>query len=208
MPDHPPSIRPARPQRVSQDRRRALVLDTRELGRRPGAMLRCALTAPAAAGLRLELIGVPEGAEIAVDLRLEAVMEGVLASGAAVVPVEGECGRCLEPVTDEIEVEFQELFAYDDSTTSETTEEDETLRLAGDLLDLEPLLRDTIVLALPMTPLCREDCPGLCATCGERLAPGEPPHDHPVTDPRWAALQRLADQAEDPARDGAGTAGA
>ena len=77
------------------------------------------------------------------------------------------------------------------STTESDTaddEDDDVSRLEGDLLDLEPLLRDAVVLALPFQPLCRDDCPGLCTECGARLA-DDPDHQHdePV-DPRWAAL--------------------
>ncbi|MFL6138034.1 MAG: YceD family protein [Frankiaceae bacterium] len=160
-------------------------------------MRRLRLAVPAPAGLSVELIGVPEGAPVQLDLRLESVMEGVLVSGTAVAPVAGECGRCLEPVDDAIEVELQELYAYPDSTTSETTEDDEAARLDGELLDLEPVLRDAVVLALPMTPLCGPDCPGLCAVCGERLAEDGEGHDHPLIDPRWAALARFGDNAGD-----------
>ena len=101
--------------------------------------------------------------------------------------------RCLEPIADEIEVTFQELFVYDDhGTRRPTTEDDEASRLEGDLLDLEPLLRDAVVLALPFQPLCQDDCPGLCAECGARLA-DDPDHAHEAAiDPRWAALQSRA----------------
>lgn len=195
MAAHPvPPARPdgPHPQRSRLDHRGPLVLDTRELGRRPGAMRRLTLTVPAPESLGLELIRVPPGEPMALDLRLEAVVEGVLVSGTVTAPVTGECARCLEPVTDTLEVELQELYAYADSTTSETTDEEELPRLSGDLLDLEPVLRDAVVLALPIAPLCTPDCAGLCADCGERLAPGEPPHDHPVADPRWAGLARFA----------------
>ena len=79
------------------------------------------------------------------------------------------------------------------ATTPRTTEDAGASRLEGDLLDLEPLLRDAVVLALPFQPLCRDDCPGLCAECGARLAddPGHQ-HDEPI-DPRWAALARADD---------------
>jgi uncharacterized protein len=156
-------------------------------------MRRLRLRVPAPEGLRVELIGVPPGADLDLDLRLEAVVEGVLASGSVVAPVTGECGRCLERVDDTLAVDFQELYAYPGSTTGETTDSDELPRLDGDLLDLEPVLRDAVVLALPLTPLCSADCLGLCPTCGERLTPGEPAHDHRVVDPRWAALARFSD---------------
>jgi uncharacterized protein len=179
-----------------------LVLDTRELGRRPGSMRRVQTTVPAPAHLAIEVIGVPEGADLVLDLRLESVMEGVLVSGVVIAPLTGECGRCLEPVTDELEVEIAELFAYEDSTTSETVDdEDEVSFMVGDLLDLEPVLRDAIVVELPLTPLCSPDCPGLCVDCGERLEVGAPPHDHVLLDPRWAALQGLVDPTGEPAAD-------
>ena len=166
------------------------MLDTRELGRRPGSQRTTALTEPAPADLGIEVLRVPEGSPIEFDLRLEAVMEGVLVTGTARAALDGECVRCLEPVHDQIEADFQELFVYDDSDTDQD-EDDETSRLEGDLLDLEPLLRDAVVLALPFQPLCREDCPGLCTECGARLA-DDPDHQHdePV-DPRWAALGGL-----------------
>jgi uncharacterized protein len=157
------------------------------------------LPAPAPADLGVELIGVPKGSEIDLDLRLESVMEGVLVSGTAAVQLAGECGRCLEPVTETLTVDLQELFAYPDSSTDQTARhpvEDETARMEGDFLDLEPTLRDAVVLALPLTPLCRDDCAGLCAECGERLddLPGPPQdHTHDAPDARWSALQDLLD---------------
>ncbi|MCW2665527.1 MAG: DNA-binding protein [Frankiales bacterium] len=174
------------------DPHQPLVLDTRELGRRPGSMRALHITAPAPAGLGLvDLIGVPLGAQLDLDLRLESVMEGVLVSGTVAAPLAGECGRCLEPLTEELVVDLQELYAYPASTSEDTTDDDELSRMDGDLLDLEPALRDAVVLALPLTPLCREDCRGLCATCGERLDDLPDDHSHEVVDARWQALQGL-----------------
>jgi len=144
-------------------------------------------------GLGEQLIGVTAGAEIELDLRLESVMEGVLVSGTADVPLTGECGRCLDTIDDRLTVEVQELFAYADSTTDLTGEDDETARMQGDFLDLEPVLRDAVVLALPLTPLCQQDCAGLCVDCGERLDDLPEDHAHSTPDPRWAALQGLTD---------------
>src|SRR5690606_27227493 len=99
-------------------------------------------------------------------LRMESVSEGVLVSARARARLRGECGRCLRDITDAVDVEFQQLYAYEHSTTDETTDEDEVGRMHGDLIDLEPDLRDAMVLALPLHPVCREDCPGLCPACG------------------------------------------
>jgi uncharacterized protein len=171
------------------DPRAPLVLDTRELGRRPGSQRTMSLTVDAPAELGIEVMGVPEGAPIQLDLRLEAVMEGVLLSGSAAAGLEGECARCLEPIEDILRVGLQELFVYDDANhAEEDDEESDVSRLEGDLIDLEPVLRDAVVLALPFQPLCRDDCPGLCIECGVRLA-DDPDHRHddPI-DPRWAKL--------------------
>jgi uncharacterized protein len=176
------------------DPRAPLVLDTRDLPRRPGAMRVVQRAVHAPSDLGLELIGVPEGADLTLDLRLESVSEGVLVSGVVSGPLKGECGRCLRPITDSVTVTLQELYAYAHSATEETTEEDEVGRLQGDLLDLEPALRDAVVLALPSHPLCREDCPGLCPECGvpwDELPGG---HSHTQLDPRWTALAKLAEE--------------
>ena len=181
----------------SLDPRAPLVLDTRELGRRPGSQRQVTLTVPAPADLGIEVLRVPEGAPVELDLLLEAVMEGVLVTGTAHAVLDGECARCLEPLHDEIEARFQELFVYVEHQTSHD-EDDEVSRLEGDLVDLEPLLRDAVVLALPFQPLCEDDCPGLCTECGARLA-DDPDHTHEAPiDPRWAGLTALAQDQQDP----------
>jgi uncharacterized protein len=179
------------------DPRSPLVLDTKDLPRRPGAMRMVERTVPAPDGLGLELIGVPVGADLTLSLRLESVSEGVLVSGTVTGQVRGECGRCLVPIDDALDVEIQELYAYENSTTDETTDEDEIGRLQGDLIDLEPALRDMVVLALPTNPLCREDCPGLCPECGARWADLPDDHGHQQVDPRWAALSDMTTKTEE-----------
>ena len=166
------------------------MLDTRELGRRPGSQRQVTRTVPAPADLGIEVLSVPEGSPVELDLRLEAVMEGVLVTGSATAVLEGECARCLEPISDQSEFTFQELYVYSDQDYSD--EDDGAVsKLEKDLLDLEPLLRDAVVLALPFQPLCMDDCPGLCVECGARLA-DDPEHTHEAAiDPRWAGLTAL-----------------
>jgi len=175
------------------DPRAPFVIDTYALGRRPGSMRKDSSTVPAPADLGVEMAGVPMDADIELDIRLEAVMEGVLVSGTARAPLSGECARCLEPITSSIEVDFQELYVYSDTRSGESAEDDER-RLEGDLIDLEPVVRDAMVLALPLSPLCQDDCPGLCSECGVRLADAGPDHHHDAVDLRWAALQGMLDQ--------------
>ncbi|MFR9795786.1 YceD family protein [Streptomyces sp. MS06] len=187
------------------DHRNPLVFDTHELGRRPGALQRLTRTIDAPRDLGIQdVIGVPQGSPVELDLRLESVMEGVLVTGTARARAEGECVRCLEPLQLDVEAEFQELFSYPDADdrgrviadAGDDAEDDEgRLLLEDGMFDLEPLLRDAVVLALPMQPVCREDCPGLCSQCGARLA-DDPDHHHDAADIRWAALQGLADSLE------------
>jgi uncharacterized protein len=179
---------------VHLDPRSPLVLDTRELPRRPGSMREVERTVPAPEDLGLELVGVPAGTDIDLRLRMESVSEGVLVSGTVTAQLSGECGRCLRPIGDTVDVTIQELYAYPDSTTDETTEEDEVGRLQGDLIDLEPALRDAVVLALPNNPLCRQDCPGLCPECGAHWDDLPADHSHSRVDPRWAALKAITEE--------------
>ena len=205
--------------------RGALVFDMRALGRQAGSARSQQLTVPAPDDLRLELARVPVGADVHLDVRFEAVTEGVLVTGSATAPLAGECARCLAPLATTVTASFRELYLYrqdkhdrhekqdrhdkhdkqdrrgrHDSREwfDENTEQDdeEVYHLDGDLLDLEPALRDAVVLALPMSPLCREDCPGLCVECGVPLADAGPDHGHEdAPDPRWAGLKQFNDQA-------------
>lgn len=153
-------------------------------------MRRLTRVVPAPADLDVGVAGVPQGSDIELHLRLESVVDGVLVSGTARATVVGECVRCLDPLERRLEAGFQELYAY---SAEDAGEDDRTLE--GDLLDLEPVVRDAVVLALPLRPVCREDCPGLCPDCGARLA-DHPGHRHDVVDPRWAALMDLREQAD------------
>ncbi|MGY1603001.1 YceD family protein [Geodermatophilus sp. SYSU D00815] len=201
-----PAPVPHRTGAASPDARRPAgnpwVVELRELGRRAGSLLRFEKTLPAPEGWKVELIGVPEGAEVQLRLRLESVMEGVLVSGELDVPVVGSCARCLEPVEDTLELDVQELFAYEGSTTEETSEEDEVRLVEHDRIDLEPMVRDLVVLSLPLSPVCSEDCRGLCVDCGQRLDELPPDHSHEVVDPRWAGLaDRFASPSGTPGED-------
>ncbi len=190
--------------------RGALIFDTRLLGRQAGSALTQTRIVPAPEDMHLELVRVPVGADMTLDVRFEAVTEGVLATGSVTAPLAGECARCLAPLTSAVTASFQELYLYQEERPrgahdrgtrdkhdkhhrdEPEEQDDELLYLDGDLLDLEPTLRDAVVLALPMSPLCRDDCPGLCVECGVPLAEAGPDHRHEeATDPRWARLKQL-----------------
>lgn len=173
----------------SLDPRSPWVLSTHDLGRRAGSMQRVDRVLPAPEDLGVNMIGVPRDTDVELSIRLEAVMEGVLVTGTARAALRGECSRCLDPLTSRLEVGFQELFFY----SAEDAGEDDSL-LDGELLDLEPTFRDAVVLALPLSPVCAADCPGLCVECGVKLAEAGADHRHERIDVRWAALQALSDK--------------
>lgn len=176
-----------------------LVLDIRELGRRPGSMKRVSAQVPAPPDLGTAMLVVPPGGSVDLDLRLESVVEGVLVSGTVSARVNGECSRCLEPFTGRTTVAIRELFYYpgraDDAGSGEGDGE-ELYRVVDDHLDVEPPVRDALVLSLPLSPVCKPDCAGLCVDCGVRLDEVGPGHAHPRPDSAWAALLPLIENKE------------
>jgi uncharacterized protein len=174
-----------------------LVVNIARLGRRPGSMFAMHDTVGNPARIGLEMIGIAPGAPLDLDLRVESVSEGVLVSGTLSAPISGECARCLTPFTERIDVDLTELFAYPDSLTEATTEEDEVGRVVNDFVDLRQPIVDAVGLELPFSPVCRTDCPGLCPTCGVALATAEPDHHHDDIDPRWAKLATMLGSDQD-----------
>lgn len=174
--------------------RSPLVFDTRTLRRRPGTMDEVHRDVVLKDEMGTEVIAVPAGQTLVVDARFESVLEGVLVSGTAESTARGACVRCLESMSLPVQAPFQELFAYADRAAHHHEvgdDEDDQHVLEGDLLDLEPVLRDAVVLQLPFQPVCQPDCPGLCSECGQLLA-DDAEHSHEIIDPRWASLQALA----------------
>lgn len=169
--------------------RSELVVDLHQFGHEAGSAKEIVSEVPAPEGIGTDVIGVPPGSPVALDLQLEGVGDGILVTGTAGVQLRGECARCLTETTAETEVDLQELFLF----PGVDPDDDEASRVEDDAIDLEPLLRDAVVLDLPFIPLCREDCRGLCVECGANLN-DDPGHSHdPATDPRWAGLAAWAD---------------
>lgn len=169
-----------------RDPRGALVLDTRDLG--PGSARTLSRTVPAPDNLSVELARVPAGVQLGLDVQLEGVAEGVLVTATVTGPLAGECARCLEPFTSAIKVRFQELYVRGDGVEDSDGADNYRLEASG-LLDLEPALRDAVVLELPLSPRCEDGCEGLCVECGVRLADAEPGHSHEQRGAMWAALK-------------------
>jgi uncharacterized protein len=168
------------------------------LGRRPGSTLTVHQCVPSPSRIGLDLVAIAQGAELELDLRLEAVSEGVLVTGTVSALTVGECARCLTPITGDVDVDLVELFAYPDSTTDATTDDDEIARVVDDMVCLEQPIIDAVGLELALSPLCGPDCPGLCPQCGVALATAEPGHHHDEIDPRWAKLAGMVPATPDP----------
>ena len=161
-----------------------------DLKHRPGEMREKTLDIVVPEGFGNAVIGIRVGSAMHIEARLESLHDGILASGEVTATAEGECGRCLIDVAQPVEVEFQELFAYSFDEAFDYTVHD-------DYVDLEPVVRDAVVLSLPFQPVCQEDCLGLCPQCGVRLL-DNPGHEHEApVDPRWAALAGLDSLKDD-----------
>ena len=153
-----------------------------DLMHRPGEMRERQIDAPATEAFGNAVIGVKQGAPLHLELRLESLHDGILVTAEADALVEGECIRCLDPISDTLRVDIAELFAYSEDEAFDYT-------VVDDHVDLEPLVRDAVVLALPFQPVCRPDCPGLDPETGEKLA--DDPDRKPAErlDPRWSVLE-------------------
>lgn len=184
----------------------SLVVDIVDLPHQPGAVKDVHLEVPAPAGLGTDVIGAPEGSEVVLDAQLTSLEEGVLARATADLHVHGECVRCLRDIDEDRTVSFDEIYYLPSAAAglvAEGDEEADDVFLLGETtLDLEPALRDALVLELPFRPLCTPDCGGLCPDCGERLDDLPADHHHEQLDPRWAALQGLLPEGANDAGDG------
>jgi uncharacterized protein len=177
------------------------ILNTHDLPRRAGEMKEYQLDIPAHARIGVPLIAVPEGDLVELDVRLESVTEGVLASADIYAIAHGECIRCLDPVEVVIDRKIQELYRYEPTNEKgrkKRREDDdvdldgeEELQMEGDLMDLEIPVIDAIILTLPVNPLCSEECLGLCPDCGEKWENLPEGHAHEVIDARWSGLDGL-----------------
>jgi uncharacterized protein len=158
-----------------------LRINALELLRQPGSTREVSVTLPASE------VGIDD-VRVAGELRVEATatssIDGVVVHGRVVVPWHGECRRCLVDVAGDSVSQIDELYQHHPRDA-------DTLELAGDQIDLAPVVREYVLLDLPAAPLCRPDCAGICPACGAdrnqdpcRCATGP-------TDLRWSALEGL-----------------
>ena len=162
----------------SLDPRSGLVLDTRVLGRRAGAMVVVQTSVEAPADLGIDVIGVPPGSPVELDLRLESVMEGVLVTGTAAATVTGECARCLGEIADEVVVDFQELFVYPGQTA---TEDEASAGWRATCSTSSHCCGTRWCWCCRSSRCARTTAPGLCPECGVRLD-DDPGHEPRTSD--------------------------
>lgn len=166
------------------------VISVRDLIGKPGEMREKTLTIDAPEKLGESVASVPEGRDIELELRFESVHEGIFVSGTIHTSADAECVRCLEPVSVDIDADLDELFAF-------SANDGYDYRVVDETIDLEPVLRDLVVLQLPFQPVCSADCPGLDPETGQKRPDGWQPSETTDIDPRWAALEKLVSDTPD-----------
>lgn len=163
-----------------------------DLGRRPGLSKKMEFAAPMGDRIGTDFLQVRGDEQVDVVVSLESVSDGVYVSGWAGADAVGQCVRCLEDLDEYLEATIDELVFYPDRQAALIEDGDEEMKdapvVVDEEVDLEPLVRDALGLAIPFQPLCDPDCRGLCAGCGELWDDLPDDHTHEQADPRWAAL--------------------
>ena len=177
--------------------RESILISVAQVLRRAGVQHPLQRTARLAE-LRVGDAAVPADTEIEMDLLLEATGTAVVATGTVRAVATCACRRCLEPFEQPVVASIREIF-------EPRPTEGETYPLVSEHIDVVPLVRDAVLLALPLAPLCRADCPGPAperfsavaeSSQGEAPDPdptseSQPERDDAPRDPRWAALDQL-----------------
>jgi uncharacterized protein len=167
----------------------SFLVPIREILKHPGTMRQLVVKEVLDQEIGTPVARISSGSELEIELRLESVHEGILATGEVFGEAQLICSRCLDEVNLEIEVDFQELFAYSSSS-------DDELVVDGEHIDLEQVVIDSVVLNLPFQPVCSQDCLGLCAECGRKMNE-DPDHEHErEIDSRFEALKDLLSKEE------------
>jgi uncharacterized protein len=183
--------------------RSPFLFSTHDLPRRAGEMREYELSISNHGGLEFGVLSVPKEQPIEIELRIESVSEGVLASAHIESIAVGECGRCLDRLEFDISEDFSELYEYEKdhrgkkAKKTEDADEVDVRHMVGEEIDLDGPIRDAIFLNLPLNPLCKADCEGLCPDCGEKIENLPKDHSHEKLDARWAALGDLKERLGD-----------
>lgn len=126
-------------------------------------------------------------------LRAESVVEGILLTGHVAGSGSFKCARCLADLNGPVAVELTELFV---APGHEKAADEDAYKVSGKEIHLEPMLRDAFVLALPLKPICREECQGMCSGCGKNLNEADCTCPQDEIDPRWAELASVRERLQ------------
>jgi len=175
---------------MSRPANSSLLVNVADLIRRPASRRSVEVEAP------LEEVTVvdsriPAGSTDSSHLELESLSDGLVVTGKVTAPWEGLCRRCLTPLHGELVAQVRELFSH------HPVDED-VYEFSGEQLDLEPMVRDVLMLELPLAPVCRPDCRGLCPVCGADRNVVDCGHDDRPVDPRWSGLDAIRDELINP----------
>ncbi len=163
-----------------------LQIDVSNLAAKPGATRELSTSGPVE-GLRAGLGWVDDGDPVHVRLTLRSDHDGIAVAGEAWGRLHLSCSRCLVEYEQGFELELDEKYFFEPSLA----EQKEGYEVRDQVIDLEPMLRDAIVLSIPMRPVHAEDCKGLCPVCGADLNVSDCQHGEQAVDARWAPLQSL-----------------
>lgn len=164
-----------------------LVIDVADLKDHPGATKTISRAQPVS-GLRGVLGWVGEEEDVSLELTASSVVEGIEVEGEVSGTMHLACSRCLS--------EFQERFNYevDETFYSAKPKESEGYEIEANKIDLEPMVRDLVVLSIPFHPLHSPDCRGLCPVCGADRNVVDCGHNQDFVDSgRWAPLEGIKD---------------
>lgn len=143
----------------------------------------------------VELYTIPAGSEVHLDLNLTSAQEGILVSGTVRATARGRCSRCLRDFSAQMSENMAELVFFPERVRELTAQGDTQAAdfpvISEDTLDLEPLVRDALISAMPFTPVCEPDCRGMCSGCGQLWKDLPADHSHTLPDSRFAALDGL-----------------
>lgn len=180
-----------------------------QVASRPGQSKPIDTVFPAPSGIGDDIVGVREGADVRVVGSFDSIVDGLVFTGRIEALLTAECTRCLKLIDPDWTVNATLFFPYDAPGADDGRGTGEVEIIAGEdeaedvyplssdgaFADMESPLRDTLVEALPLQPLCKEDCLGLCPQCGVDLNE-DPDHHHDVTDIRFAALEQFKARLE------------
>ena len=165
-----------------------LLVNATELLREPGSRKHVEAAIPLA---DVDVAEARLTGDVVVDVTLESTLDDVEVAGTLTVDWTDTCRRCLRDVGGPLVIDVEERYAAEDP---------DAFPIDHGQIDLRPMVRESVLLGVPDAPLCREDCPGLCPTCGADLT-DDPDHEHdPARDERWAVLDVLRQSGQDSLR--------